>query len=170
MNGQGQSIGHNGWAYDQDGNEVLVYQDNVDDWMKAFDPEKGKSFNIYYMGWWGWDGGFHIGSMKNPALKGWMFYSSYENKPEQDGTARWDENQMMMIEVKPWDEADPPRIWRLASTQNLWRSYMSEAWAAIDPRGRHIIWAANRGATTNLETYIMDLPADWPQRLAKPGK
>jgi hypothetical protein len=162
------SAGHNGWAYDHEGNEVLVYQDNTNDWYCAFNPEKQKLINIMHMSETGWGFGQHIGRITNPDKKGWALFSSY-----CADESIWSYNQIFLLEILPHERH--PRIWRIASTYNRrWVNgidtggYFAEAFASIDHIGNNIYWGANWMGNDNLELYRVELPPDWHQVLNGP--
>lgn len=153
-----RSIGHNGWGYNQQGEEVLVYQDDRDDGFKYFNPKTGASTQIFTMGLWGYSWGQHIASQKNPALPGWTLMS-ITGKSGGGDEASFQVNQLVMLELKPWSEG--PRLWRLGNTNNRYQNYWSEAFASLDTRGRAVYWAGNWRGTDNLEIYQLELPANW---------
>jgi hypothetical protein len=161
-----RSVGHNGWGIDYKGNEVLVYQDNRDDWFKAFDPENQIEYKIFNYAELGWDTNQHVSRFININNKGWFLLSTYgvEN-------STWANNQMFMVEIK--NAAEGPRIWKLGSTF-CWRydlakidigGYFSEGFASLDKDAKNIYWASNWFGKDNLELYKMELPVDWYEQL-----
>jgi|GEM_PF-5367897 len=158
--------GHDGWAYDKDGNEVYVYQDNATDWISAFNPATGKTINIINLKEMGWGLGQHMARISNPDKKGWLLMGTYSCN-----TDSWAYNQIFMIEIKP--SAEKPRIWRIASTNNSWcgagtdkiQRYFAEAFVNIDHAGNNVYVGSNWGAKDNLELYRIALPTDWEQSL-----
>jgi len=155
------SAGHNGWAYDHEGNEVLVYQVNTNDWYCAFNPENQQLINIMHMSETGWGFGQHIGRITNPNKKGWAIFSSY---CIDDST--WSYNQIFLLEIL--HHKRHPRIWRIAPTYNSrWVNgsdvggYFAEAFAGIDHAGNNIYWGGNWMGSDNLELYRVELPPDW---------
>jgi len=158
--------GHDGWAYDKDGNEVYVYQDNATDWFSAYNPVTNKTINIINMKEMGYGLGQHMARISNPNKKGWLLMGTYTCSVDS-----WAYNQIFMLEIKP--AIEKPRIWRLASTNNSWcgagttkvQRYFSEAFANIDYAGNNVYWGANWGGKDNLELYQIALPTDWEQTL-----
>ena len=155
------SAGHNGWAYDHEGNEVLVYQDNTNDWYCAYNPEDQQLINIMHMSETGWGFGQHIGRITNPKKKGWVLFSSYCSDE-----STWSYNQIFLLEILSHERH--PRIWRISSTYNRrWVNgvdiggYFAEAFAGIDHRGNNIYWGGNWMGSDNLELYRVELPPDW---------
>ena len=171
-----RSIGHNGWAYDKNGDEVLVYQDNRDDWMKAFNPDTGQSYIIFKGGTHTttYDGQ-HIAAIKNPGSNGWFLMSTY-------GGSGWTKNQLLMFEVKSLTytedannctgmggpnpvyvpQSDYPRVWRIGASENRYTgSYDTEGFASINMLNNKIYVGANWNSTDNLEVYRIELPQNW---------
>ncbi len=157
--------GHDGWAYDAQGNEVFVYQDNNSDWFTAFNPVSGEIIKIMNMRETGWGLGQHMGRISNPAKKGWLLMASYCSS-----YSSWAYNQIFMVEILP--STLHPRIWRLASTYNTWAlgskidSYFAECFASMDPSGNNIYWGANWMGNDNLELYQLALPPNWHEALS----
>ena len=94
--------GHSAWAYDADGNDTYVFQDNADDWFKAYTPETGQMIKIVHMSELGWGLDQHIGKMIDPATKGWFLMSTYYSQAPAFNC------QLLMIQIKP-----SGLIWRL---------------------------------------------------------
>jgi len=164
------SAGHNGWAYDHEGNEVLVYQDNTNDWYCAFNPENQQLINIMHMSEAGWGFGQHIGRITNPKKKGWALFSSY-----CADESTWSYNQIFLLEIMPHERR--PRIWRISPTySSRWVNgsdvggYFAEAFAGIDHAGNNIYWGGNWMGSDNLELYRVELPPDWHQVLNGPDR
>ena len=60
--------GHDGWAFDAQGNEVFVYQDNNSDWITAFNPATGEVIKIMNLKETGWGLNQHMARISNPYL------------------------------------------------------------------------------------------------------
>lgn len=159
------NFGHDGWAYDYNGDEVWLAQDNGSDWWFAYNPKTRVRTNIFHMTEPGWTFNMHMGRMINPAKKGWFMLASYGTD-----NAIWSNNQLMMIEVLP--AARKPRIWRIAPNYTLWglgtkdATYFQEAFASLSPDGNSILWGCNWRGQDNLELYRVELPPNWEQVLA----
>ncbi len=152
--------GHDGWAYDSNGNEVYTFQDNTNDWFSSFNPATGERINILHMSETGWEFGQHMGRIYNPKKNGWLLMSSYTWTD-----SRWADNQIFLLEILPHNQK--PRIWRIASTHNSWDGdYFAEAFAGISANGNSIYWGANWMGQDNLELYRVELPHDWHQILS----
>jgi PKD repeat protein len=157
-----RSHGHDGWAYDKNGNEVYVFQDNTNDWYSAFNPETQERIDIMHMSETGWNFNQHMGRMYNPEKKGWLLMSSYANDNDS-----WANNQLFMLEIQSHSSVPKPRIWRIASTYNAYNNqYFAEAFACLSPNGNNIYWGANWMGQDNLELYRVELPSNWHQVLA----
>ncbi|MBI2870075.1 MAG: DNRLRE domain-containing protein [Candidatus Omnitrophica bacterium] len=163
------SAGHSGWAFDSNGDEVHVFQDNRNDWFSAFNPATGERIDIaHFLDFGvGWSLGQHIARIHNPLKKGWFLMATY-TPPSAVG---WGANNIFMVEVLP--KAQSPRVWRIASTHNgpfavgtTAKDYFAEAFANVDPSGNNIYWGANWGREDNLELYRVELPQNWHEVLA----
>jgi len=156
-----KSHGHDGWAYDNNGNEVYIFQDNTNDWFSAYNPETGNRIDIIHMSEAGWTFGQHMGRIYNPQKGGWLLMSTYDVTNDS-----WVDNQIFMLEVKSHEAIPKPRIWRIASTHNLYDdNYFAEAFACISPDGNNIYWGANWMGQDNLELYRVELPRNWHEVL-----
>lgn len=165
------SHGHDGWAWDADGNEVWIFQDNTNDWFSAFDPVTQQRTDIFHMGAFGWDWGQHMSRMIAPATKGWFLMSMAEGT---SGTT-WYSDTLVMVEIRP--AAEKPRLWRLGQMTSKYmfpttgsdpkiERYFAEEFASISADGKTVWFGGNWYGTSNLELYRMELPATWMQDLA----
>lgn len=152
------SAGHNGWAYDKNGDEVLVYQDNKNDWFCSFNPKTREVVQFAHYSSFGWGMNQHIGRIINTNQKGWALFSTYSRDE-----STWSYNQLFMVELTP-----NPRVWRIGCTMNRrWVSgtdvggYFAEAFASITPKGDRVIWQSNWMGESNLELFAIDLPENW---------
>lgn len=155
---------HSGWAYDSEGNEVYVCQDNRTDYLTATDIQTGAKINLIYHGDFGWGSGMHF-SRGSLASKGWILISTYTDPSMR--LDKWGSDQLFLLEIK--DVSDHPRIWRLASTHNYYEPglYEREAFAPISSDGKTIWWSGVWPNSNNLvETYKIDLPDNWAAILA----
>lgn len=160
------SAGHNGWARDKWGQEVLVYQDNKTDWICAFNPETGENTKIIHLSECGWGMNQHIGRLTT--VNGWALVSTYSSSDSV-----WSYNQIFLLEIAPVE--DGPRIWRIGRTYNRRfidgvdvGGYFAEAFASINPAATAIYWGANWRGQDNLEIYRVDLPEGWEEVLNAP--
>jgi hypothetical protein len=152
--------GHDGWAYDYNGNEVYTFQDNTNDWFSTFNPVTSERMDILHMSETGWEFGQHMGRIHNLDKIGWLLMSSYTWTDN-----RWADNQIFLLEILPHNKN--PRIWRIASTHNSWNGdYFAEAFASISADGNSIYWGANWMGKDNLELYRVELPSNWHKVLS----
>ena len=166
--------GHSGWAWDLEGNQLFVSQNNRNDWIEATDINgagmwrdpadanrwRGDLQIVFYteISSYSNPSNFHFGRM--PASHpGWSLLYSTSDYPNTDPG----DNQIMMLEMV--DRATrPARIWRLGHTHNRFNSYYAEGWAAISQDGQTVYWSAKWTQPTDygyIETYKIDLPATW---------
>ncbi len=159
---------HGGWAFDADGNEVYVCQVNGDNWPNApadtiayTNVSTGETEVVLFHEDLGWDvGGFHFGRFYDPAIRGWVYMTTYSETATSQSFLR---NQAVMVELKPWQ--DHPRIWRIAPTHNDYpgaEGYYREAYSPISGDGRRIYWGADwPGGDGTVDTYRVTLPEAW---------
>jgi hypothetical protein len=150
---------HSGWAWDYEGNELFVSQNNRSDWIEARNVMTGQANNILYHGDLGWGNGFHFARMPH-LVQGWILMSTYKEGENND----WGDNQLIMLETK--DQSQNPRVWRLGHTHNHYDEYYAEAFAAMSQFGDRIWWGAKWPGQNNIETYEMILPPKWWEELS----
>ena len=152
--GNMDTIGHNGWAYDKAGNEVVVYQDNATDWFCYFNPETQQTVKLISLTETGINMNNHTARMPK-SKPGWQLFSTYS------GLANWSYNQLFMIELVPPPAV--PRILRICNNAHAYQAgqYFTEAFASIDPAGQNVYWGGNWNGTTPLEIYRATLPTGW---------
>lgn len=149
LNGQGQSVGHTGHAVLSNGRWVLTYQDNVDDLMKYFDPETGKSKAFFRHADMAY-GGQHMCS-GGPANK--VIMSTY------DPLSKDIPGQQYMYKILVFD-LPTSTVQVLGSTATVRATnvngdyYFTEAWASTD--GKNVYWASNKDGADNLE--VVSIP------------
>jgi len=159
---------HSGWAWDYDGNEVFVSQNNRNDWIESYDVMTGEVKKILYHGDFGWGNGFHFARMPE-FIRGWILMSTYKAGSNTD----WGDNQLIMLEIK--DNTENPRVWRLGHTHNNYNEYYAEGFAPMSQFGDKLWWGAKWPGQNNIETYEMVLPPKWWEELSggdvvSPGK
>lgn len=154
---------HSGWAFDADGREWFVSQNNRTDWIEARDILTGKAINILYHGDLGWGNGFHFGKFYDRSQRGWFLVSTCSKT-----NSGWAENQIMVAELK--SSAQKPIVWRISSTYNNFTGkYRDEAPAALGYDGKTVWWTANGGnADGHGDIYQVRLPDDWYEQIAGP--
>jgi len=159
---------HSGWAFDDNGKELFISQNNRTDqldavYLKGAEAGYDNRIEIAAHDDFGWSNGFHYGKM--PEHKpGWIFINTYSSKSSQE--QEWAANQFIMMELK--DEVLSPKIWRISPNYNLYppKSYRDEAPAAINYLGNRIYVSANWGGELpNREVFLFELPDDWQSKL-----
>lgn len=161
------SFGHDGWAWDADGNELFCFMDNKTDWYCALDPASGALTQILNMAELGWSVNYHLTVMPD-TVRGWIIMFTYA----APGSMDWGRNQIIGLEIAPATQR--PRVWRLGSTNNWWglpkeSYYFAEAFGSVAPSGERLWWGANWNNQDNLELYRLDLPRRWWETLGAGG-
>ena len=158
---------HSGWAFDRQGIEAFISQNNRTDRLDAVrisGENSGYEHRLEVASHedFGWTMGFHYGKMP-PGKPGWLFYNSYSRDD-----SLWGANQFMMIQLKA--ETEGPVIWRISPAYNHYDGeYRDEAPAAINLIGNRIYWASNWGGMLDhREVFMMELPDDWDRALLQP--
>jgi hypothetical protein len=149
---------HSGWAYDHDGNEGWVSQNNRTDYFQFTDILTGTSFYFFNYAQWSesW-AGMHFARMpSSDTLKGWVLSSTYTPSTTME---EWGDNQLLMFELVDMN-VQTPIIWRLGHTWNYKPEYYAEGFAAMDDTATDIWWNGNWFGSA-IETYHMVLPDNW---------
>ena len=139
---------HSGWAFDKNGNEYFISQNNRTDRLDAVKVVSNKS-NYYSRiefakhGDLGWSNGFHFGKM--PASKAnWVFLNTYSKLDKNSKKHKWGDNQFIFIELE--SIYNKPDIIRISPNYNKYSGdYRDEAPAAINIKGNRIYASINWG-------------------------
>lgn len=176
------AVGHMDLAQTVDGKDVMVYQNNVTDWIAMADLDNpATEINLVEIPFGvNPDIGLHV-SGNCAQIPGWALISTYGSKNPPSGKSHsWMDTQLFMVELKA-----NPRIWRLAFTQCFtWldapppgaeSTYYYEAFATINTKGTKIYYGSNWGigVTNNYSTplsnytdgFEISLPASWNTRM-----
>ncbi|WP_281560870.1 hypothetical protein [Thalassomonas sp. RHCl1] len=155
---------HSGWAFDENGREMFVSQNNRTDRLDAIyiNGENAGYDNRVEVGShadFGWAMSFHYGKMPE-SKPGWLFMNTYSKDD-----SLWAANQFMMIQTKP--EEENPVIWRISPAYNAYDGeYRDEAPAAINLEGNRIYWSSNWGNVGDKRSvYMIELPDDWDTKV-----
>ncbi len=116
---------------------------------------------ILYQGDIGWGIGTHIGRIYDPAVRGWVFLSTYS-----DAAGGWAANQLFFVEIT--DAAAGPHLLRVCPTLNDYQGYWSEAFASLDFAARDVWWGANWSGQARLQLYRARLCDGWWRVLEGP--
>jgi hypothetical protein len=163
-------IGHRGYALDESGRTVLVYQDNRDDWFKYYVFEEKKSHPIAHMDhdleMWNNESsviGQHPAKTSYPGARGWAMISTYSENLDHPA---WSANRIFMLRVKPYD--GNVEALTVTSTMNRWprelaktKAYFAESFASMAPDARTINWGGNDLGKGNVSLKEVVLPENW---------
>ena len=165
------SIGetHSGWAFDEEGKELFISQNNRTDQLDAIYVSGNNSgyenrIEMATHSDFGWSNGFHYGKM--PTSKpGWVFINTYSNINNQYHDTDWGADQLILMELKP--KSENPTAWRISPNYNKYDgNYRDEAPAAINLLGNRIYVSTNWGGElNNREVFLFELPNSWKEDL-----
>jgi len=158
--------GHMDLALTSEGKDVMVYQNNANDWIAMSDLDSGVETKLMFIPFnVSTDIGMHISG--NCAEKpGWALVSTYGSKQAPpDQTHSWMDTQLFMLQLQ-----QNPTVWRIAHTQAYTsneysgdKNYFAEAYATINKAGSRIYFGSNWGnfTTDYSDTYQVTLPSGW---------
>ncbi len=156
-------VGHYDTALDPEGREAIVFQDIDEDSISLLDLSSGAVAPLRSIDFSHGGTGFHFSgcSFSRP---GWALVSTYDGDP---GAYTWMEDQVFAIELRP-----DGRVVRLAHTHSLVdedqeHDYWAEPQASVNADFTRIVFTSNwgRSGTGEVEMFLIELPADWSQRL-----
>ncbi len=160
-NGRGllRVIGHSDLALDENGREVLVYQDIDTDTISMLDLETGQITQLLSIDFSKISVGLHF-SGRAFLRPGWAVVSTYTSQPE---TITWMDNQVFLVELKP-----NGRVIRLAFTRSLVddsqeHDYWAEPQASPNQDLSRVVFTSNWGksGTEDVNTYVIEIPLEW---------
>lgn len=158
--------GHQDLAMTADGKDVMVYQNNVNDWIAMADLDTGTETKLVKIPFdVNPDIGLHFsGNCAN--TPGWALISTYGCKnPPQDATHSWMDTQLFMVSLNA-----NATILRIAHTHCYLalnyadeKNYFAECFAAVNTKGTRIYFGSNWGNFTNdySDAYMATLPQGW---------
>ncbi|MCX7957934.1 MAG: hypothetical protein N3B13_02715 [Deltaproteobacteria bacterium] len=160
------ATGHMDIAVDEEGRDVMVYQNNRTDWIAMADLKSGTEINLVEIPFaTNGDIGLHF-SGNNFSAPGWVLVSTYGSKNPPSGNEHsWMDNQLFMVQLK-----ENPVILRIAHTHSYTsldyegeKNYFAECFAAINRKGSAIYFGSNWNIYTfeYTDEYIIILPPDW---------
>ncbi|MGI1678186.1 MAG: Ig-like domain-containing protein [Cellvibrionaceae bacterium] len=160
---------HSGWAFDSQGREFFISQNNRTDLLDAV-ATTGSLYNysnrieIASHADFGWGGGFHYGKMP-PSRPDWVFINDYHNRNFASYNDSWLADQLIMIKLD--SRTNNPTVWRIGSNYNLYDGeYRDEAPAAINHIGNRIYLSNNWGGRLgHREVFVYELPDNWNEVL-----
>ncbi len=161
--GLARIIGHSDFAVDSQGREVLVYQDVDSDEVAMLDLATGARTALFPIDFSLASHGFHF-SGRAFGRPGWVVVSTYSGGVPQ--SVSWLDDQVFLVELRAGG-----RVIRLAHTrsrvdENQAHDYWAEPQATANRDLTRILFTTNwgRSGTEEVETMLLELPPDWPQR------
>jgi hypothetical protein len=166
---------HSGWAWGPNGEEMFVSQNNRNDFIEAVDIANSTTANcsvisgnnytcgIKVMSYADLDGGnwtigMHFGKVYDQTKRGWLYMNTYDDANYNS----WGKNQNFFVEIKAYDAAPAPRLWRVSPSYNTHYDYRSEGSGALNFNATSIFGSANWGFVDDREEpYQIGLPNDW---------
>ncbi len=157
-------IGHYDTALDAEGREVVVYQDIDQDQIAMLDLASGAITPLWPIDFSHSPIGFHFSGLAYER-PGWALVSTYSGGYPAAYT--WMDDQVFALEL----EANG-RVVRLAHTHSQVdpdqeHDYWAEPHASVNADFTRILYTSNwgRSGTEEVEAYMIELPADWTERL-----
>jgi len=161
--GLARIIGHSDFAVDSQGREVLVYQDVDSDEVAMLDLATGARTVLFPIDFSQASHGFHF-SGRAFGRPGWVVVSTYSGGYPL--SVSWLDDQVFLLELRAGG-----RVVRLAHTrsrvdENQEHDYWAEPQATANRDLTRILFTTNwgRSGTEEVETMLVELPPDWPQR------
>jgi len=166
QNGRGllRVVGHSDLALDEQGRDVLVYQDIDTDHIAMLDLETGTITSLWPIDFSHSPIGLHF-SGRAFNTPGWALVSTYSGGYPEAYT--WMDDQVFAIELKP-----EGRVVRLAHThslvdENQEHDYWAEPHATVNQDFTRVLFTSNwgRSGTDEVEMFMLILPSDWLDQL-----
>jgi hypothetical protein len=159
-----RTIGHYDPALDAAGREVIVYQDIDEDTIAMLDLETGVVTPLRPIDFSYTSIGLHFSGLAYER-PGWAVVSTHDDDPVSH---TWMDDQVFVVELKPGG-----RVVRLAHTHSVVNDeeeldYWAEPHASTNPDLTRVLFSTNWGRSGSgmVEMYLIELPADWPERLS----
>lgn len=157
-----RAIGHSDLALDVNGRDVLVYGDIDTDTISILDLESEVVTPLWPVDFTHCEGcGMHF-SGRGFRLPGWVLISSHDGDPT---SYTWMDDQVFAIELVP-----NGRVVRFAHhhsvvNHNQDHDYWAEPHATTNHSFSRVLFTSNwdHSGTTNVDTYVIELPADWTE-------
>jgi hypothetical protein len=157
-------IGHYDALLDENGREVIVYQDIDTDNISMLDLESGKVTLLFSIDFSHTGIGFHF-SGRSLNYPGWGLVSTYNGGFPTDHT--WMDDSIFAVEMK-----EGGRVVRLAHTHSLYdedieQDYWAEPHVSVNQDFTKIIFTSNWGrtGTEEVDMYMIILPENWAELL-----
>ena len=157
-------VGHYDAALDAQGREVIIYQDIDTDDIALLDLENGAITPLWPIDFSHTPIGFHFSGLAYDT-PGWALVSTYEGGYPKAFT--WMDDQVLAVELK-----GQGRVVRLAHSHsavnpNVEHDYWAEPHASVNSDFTRVVFTSNwgRSGTEEVDTYMIELPADWMTQL-----
>jgi hypothetical protein len=157
-------VGHYDVALDAEGREVVIYQDIDADQISILDLETGAVTPLWDIDFSHTGIGFHFSGLAYDR-PGWAVVSTHDDDP---ATYTWLDDQVLAVELKAGG-----RVVRLAHTRSVVSDeqeldYFAEPHASTNADLTRVLFTTDwgRSGTGQVETFMIALPPDWPERLA----
>jgi hypothetical protein len=163
-NGRGllRIVGHYDPALDEQGGEVVLYQNIDTDHISLLDLDTGSVTPLWEIDFSYTGIGFHFSGLAFDR-PGWGLVSTHDNDLT---TYTWMDDQVFAVELKAGG-----RVVRLAHTHSLVDDeveldYWAEPHASVNRDLTRILFVTNwgRSGTGQVEMFMIALPPDWPDR------
>ena len=165
-NGRGlvRIIGHYDVALDAEGREVVIYQEIDADQIAMLDLETGVVTPLWDIDFSHTGIGLHFSGLAYER-PGWAVVSTYDDDPT---TYTWLDDQVLAVELKAGGRAVRLAHNRSVVSDEQERDYFAEPHASTNADLTRVLFTTNwgRSGTGRVETFLIALPPDWPERLA----
>jgi hypothetical protein len=157
--------GHYDTALDAQGREVIIYQDIDTDYISMLDLETGAVTPLWEIDFSHSAIGLHFSGLAFDR-PGWALVSTHNGAHPTDAT--WMDDQIFAVELEAGG-----RVVRLAHTHSLVdedqeHDYWAEPHASVNGDFTRVVFTSNwgRSGTEEVEMFLIELPADWTERLS----
>ncbi len=158
--------GHMDVAIDENGRDVMIYQNNSTDWIAMADLKSGAETNLIEIPFGiNADIGLHF-SGNNYESKGWVLVSTYGSRNTPSGSRHsWMDNQLFLVQLR-----QNPLILRIAHTHSYTslnyegeKNYFAECFASISRSSANIYFGSNWNnySFEYSDAYVVRLPPKW---------
>ena len=157
-------IGHYDVALDAQGREVLIYQEIDHDQISMLDLETGAVTPLWDIDFSHTAIGLHFSGLAYDR-PGWAVVSTYDGDPT---TYTWMDDQVLAVELKAGGHVVRLAYNRSVVSEGQELDYWAEPHATTNADLTRVIFTTDwgRSGTGQVETFMIALPPDWPERLA----
>jgi hypothetical protein len=156
-------VGHSDLVLDENGREVLVFQDIDTDYISMLDLESGEITPLWPIDFSHSGLGFHF-SGNAYQVPGWVLVSTSNGSQP---SATWMDDQIFALELKPGGRAVRFAHSRSLVDENQEHDYWAEPHASVNQDFTRILFTSNwgRSGSEDVDMYQIDLPKDWALNL-----